>query len=278
MLRLWADEKVARHEMTPTEADQMIRDAGSGAKNWVSPVKDAAGSGKLVYKIARDFASWKGARVSFATTSAGHVLVTFKGWPRGRKLITGTRYRVDHPKMIELQIGKPGLRAAAKDSAKFGLWLVVAVDIADYVLRDKATLGSLLGALTVDIPGVILASAIGAAAGSAFAGTAMGTALVIGSFALGPMLVAFAVGILAGMALTAIDNRFGLADKLGRAYDRGLARLAELWDALGDEAEARYQQLARSQFVHDLDRNIDWLADRIARKGDQVRGALAQLW
>lgn len=57
MLRLWADEKVARHEMTPTEADQMIRDAGSGAKNWVSPVKDAAGSGKLVYKIARDFAS-----------------------------------------------------------------------------------------------------------------------------------------------------------------------------------------------------------------------------
>ena len=57
-----------------------------------------------------------------------------------------------------------------------------------------------------------------------------------------------------------------------------LARLAEVWDALGDEAEARYQQLARSRFAHDLDRNIDWLADRMARKGDQVRGALAQLW
>lgn len=57
----------------------------------------------------------------FCRSSAGHVLVTFKVWPRGRKLITGTRYRVDHLKMIELQIGKPGLRAAAKDSAKSGL-------------------------------------------------------------------------------------------------------------------------------------------------------------
>lgn len=102
----------------------------------------------------------------------------------------------------------------------------MAVDVADYLFRDKATLGSLLGALTVDIPGVVLASAIGAAAGSAFAGTAMGAALVIGSFALGSVLVAFAVGVLAGVALTAIDNRFGLSEKLGRAYDAGLARLA----------------------------------------------------
>lgn len=146
-----------RREITPAEADKLVHDGGTAFKNWVSPLKDAAGSGKLVYKIARDFASWKGARVSFTTTRAGHVLVTFKGWPRGRKLITGTRYRVDHPKMIELQIGKPGLRAAAKDSARFGLWLVVAADVADYILRDKARLGSLLGSLTVDVPGVVLA-------------------------------------------------------------------------------------------------------------------------
>ena len=36
--------------------------------------------------------------------------------------------------MVELQIGKPGIRAAAKESARFSLYLVVAVDIADYLL------------------------------------------------------------------------------------------------------------------------------------------------
>ncbi len=278
MLRLWLEEKVIRREMTPAQADAMLRDAGSGIKNWVSPAKDALGSVKLFHKIARDFASWKGARVYFSRSSAGHQLVTFKGWPNNRAIIRGTRYRVDHPRMIELQIGKPGLRAAAKDSARFGLYLVVAVDVADYLFRDKATLGQLLGALTVDIPGVLLASAVGAAAGSAVAGTALGTALVVGSFALGPMLVAFVVGVAVGYALSQIDSHYKISEKLGKAFDAGLDRLAEVWENLSDEAEARYRQLMNSVLVHDLEQNIDWLSKRIARQSDRVSGTLSQLW
>lgn len=53
---------------------------------------------------------------------------------------------------MELQIGKPGIRAAGKESARFGICLVVAVDVADYLLRGDSTLGQLLGSLTVDIP------------------------------------------------------------------------------------------------------------------------------
>ncbi len=264
--------------MKPAEADKLLKESGSNVKNYLPLVKDTAGSLKLVYMIARDFATWKGAKVAFRTSPAGHVPVIFKGWPRGRKLITGTRYRVDHPKMVELQIGKPGIRAAAKDSARFGLWLVVAVDIADYILRDKATLGSLLGALTVDIPGVMLASAIGAAAGSMTAGATTGVLAVVGSFALGPLLVAFVVGAVVGLTLMAIDNRYGLTDKLARAYDEGLAKLAQLWEQLGDTAAARYDQLANSALVHDLERNVDWLSDRVGRQADRVIGRLRQLW
>jgi hypothetical protein len=278
MIRIWAEEKVLRREMTPAEADKFIKDTGSNVKNYLPLAKDTAGSLKLVYKIARDFATWKGAKVAFETSSAGHVLVIFKGWPRGRKLITGTRYRVDHPKMIELQIGKPGIRAAAKDSARFGLWLVVVADVADYIMRDNATLGSLLGALTVDIPGVMLASAIGAAAGSMTAGATTGVLAVVGSFALGPLLVAFVVGAVVGLTLMAIDNRYGLTDKLAKAYDEGLVKLARLWDELGDAAEARYHQLANSTLVHDLERNIDWLSARVGRQADRVIGKLRQLW
>lgn len=135
------EEKIARRELTPAQADKMLEDQGGTIKNWIGPLKDAAGSGKLFYRMAPDFGTWKGAQVHFAKSSAGHDLVVFMGWPARRKIITGTRYRLSHPKIVEMQIGKPGLGAAAKDSARFGIYLVVAVDIADYLLRDKATFG-----------------------------------------------------------------------------------------------------------------------------------------
>ena len=204
--------------------------------------------------------------------------MVFKGWPAGRKLITGTRYRIDNPKIVELQIGKPGIEAAAKESARFGIYLVVAVDVADYFLRDNSTLGQLLGSLTVDVPSVILASAIGAAAGSFVASTSMAGLAVIGSFACGPFLVAFVVGAAAGYGLYKLDEHFHLTDKLSAAYDRGLAKLNQVRLELGAEARQRFQQLANSQMVHDLSRDARDLAARLAREGDWVRGELTHLW
>lgn len=278
MLFLWLEEKVARREMTEAEADAMVLNTGSFTKNWVSPLKDAAGSASLMVKMARDFGSWKGAKVAFSRNAQGHQLVTFKGWPNGRVLVRGTRYRVDHPKMIELQVGRPGLRASARDSARFGIYLVVAVDVADYLLRDKATLGSLLGALTYDIPGVIFATAVATAAASAVSGTAFGTAILIGSFAMGPLVVGFGVGLVVGIGLTMLDDEYHITAKLAAAYDRALVKLDKVWDDLGDEAEERYRQLSNSHLIHDLQREAEWLRKRIAREADRVSGQLSLPW
>ena len=214
----------------------------------------------------------------FSKSKAGNDLVTFKGWPAGRNIITGTRYRLDNPRIMELQIGKPGIRAAAKDSARFGVYLVVAVDVADYIFRDNSTLGQLLGSLTVDIPSVVLASAVGAAAGSFISGTSVAGLAAIGSLACGPFLVAFAVGVIAGYALYKLDEHFHLTDKLSEFYDKGLAKLAEVWDDLGSEANARFNQLAHSQMVHDLQQDSHVIAKRLARQADWVRGELAYVW
>lgn len=277
MALLWLEEKIARRELTQAQADEMLKDQGSFAKNWVSPLKDAAGSLSLMVRMARDFGKWHGAEVAFTKNAKGQQLVTFKGWPNNRKIVRGTRYRVDHPKMVELQVGRPGLRASARQSARFGIYFVVAVDIFDFLLRDKATLGGLLGALTYDIPGVILATAVGTAVASAFTGTALGTALLVGSFAMGPLAVGFLVGLAVGVGLTMLDNELHITDMLAAAYDRGLAKLGDVWVALGDEAESRYKDLAGSQFVHDLGRDCEWLQASIARQTDQVRSQFALL-
>ena len=83
MFRIWLEEKVARHELSPLEADNMLRDQEAQGKLWTGPSKDSLGSGKIFFKLARDFASWKGAEVYFSKSKAGNDLVTFKGWPTG---------------------------------------------------------------------------------------------------------------------------------------------------------------------------------------------------
>ncbi|WP_044560682.1 hypothetical protein, partial [Azospirillum sp. B4] len=216
----------------------------------------------------------KAPRVYFTQGKTGD-LVTIKGCPAGRNILTGTRYRVDNPKIVELQIGKPGIRAAAKESARFGVYLVVAVDVADYILRDNATLGQLLGSLTVDIPSVVLASVAGAAAGTYVAGSAVAGLAVIGSFACGPFLVALAVGVAVGYGLYRLDEYFHLTDKLSEAYDKGLAKLGQAFQQLGAEAEQRFHQLANSKMVHDLSQEAHDIAAKLARQADWVRWELA---
>ncbi len=278
MLRLWLEEKVARRELTPVQADDMLQSQEAQGKLWTGPMKDGLGSAKLFFKIAKDFGSWKGAKVYFSKSKAGHDLVTFKGWPAGRKIITGTRYRLDNPKIVEMQIGRPGLRAAARESARFGVWLVVAVDVADYLLRDNSSLGQLLGSLTVDLPSVVLASAIGAAAGSFVSGTTIAGLAAIGTLACGPFLVALGVGLAAGVGLYLLDRQFELTDKLSRAYDDGLAKLATVWHELGTEADVRFNQLAHSAIVHDMRQDAHVLAEKLARRADLVRSELVHLW
>lgn len=178
----------------------------------------------------------------------------------------GTRYKVTNPKVMELQIGKPGLLKAAKESARFGVGLVVIVDIADYALRKAATFGHLLASLTVDVPSVVIASAIGAWAGAAATG-----AVVVGSNACGPVLVALAAGALAGYGLYLLDEHFHLTDRLTKAYDHGLDKLTKVYHQLGADAEKRFQQLEHSRFIHDLTQDATILARKLGREADQLR-------
>ena len=276
LLRLWLEEKIARHEMTPAESDKMLDEQEGKGKLWAGPVKDGRGYLDLLQKIGKDFGTWKNAKVTFTKSKAGHDLVIFKGKAALRKFTKGTRYRVDNVKMVEMQIGKPGIKAAARESARFGIYLVVAVDVADYFMRDDATLGQLLGNLTVDISSVMLASAIGAAAGSLVTSSAVGMA-VVGGLACGPFLVAFAVGVLCGIVLYKIDEYFHIHQKLAELYDKGLAKLAEVWEKLGAEAQARFNQLAHSRIVHDMRQDAKMLAAKLARQADVIRGELSYL-
>ena len=267
-LRLWLDEKVRRAQFTHEQAVNAIQQMEAQGKLWIGPVKDSLGNVRIAQTLAKDFEHWWSARVYFKPGKTGD-LVIIKGWPRARETLTGTRYKVDNPKVMEMQIGKPGIRAAAKESARFGLILVVAVDVADFAVRHNFP--ELLGSLTVDIPSVILASAIGSAAGTLAAGT-----LVIGSFAFGPLLVAFGVGVVAGYALYKLDQAFGVTEKVSKLYEEGLAKLKEAWDRLGAAADQKFRDFENSRVVRDMAKGVENFFSRLG-EGDNANLMLQSL-
>lgn len=253
-LRLWIGEAAKRGEVAARDANDSIHriDLNKATdftfdytKLLTGTVKDGFEMKSIGQKLVKDFGRWWKVDVYFKAGAKGD-LVIFKGWPAGRTVISATRYAVDNVKMLEMQVGKPGIYAAAKTSAKFGVYLVVAVDFVQFV-RDHDFV-HFLAALTVDIPSVLIASFVGSAAGSFVAGSA----LVVGTVAMGPALVAFGVAALVGVGLFALDKHFHLTEKVQEFYEERLHSLEKWWERMGDRAERQWHEFVNSQFLHDL--------------------------
>ncbi len=260
MMRLWLIDKVEGGKMTQVEADALWRRYTTETKfvaNYFSVGDDLA----LMTKLARDMRSPLG-RVYFKQYG-GKTHIILKGAPGLRRILTGTRYGVQNAKVVNMGLGRAGVRASAKGGTIISIFLLTAWNIADYVMRDEATLGQLLGGIAGDVSKAAIAGGIGYMAGAAVVGT------VVGTFALGPLVVAVAVGIGVGLALDWIDNRFQLTQKLQAKIDEGIARL-------NAEIESQRQGLIErgSQALGDLaagliDLAADAAVDYVRRQFDR---------
>ena len=98
---------------------------------------------------------------------------------------------------------------------------------------------------------------------------ALAVGTVVGTFALGPLVVAVAVGIGVGLALDWVDNRFQLTLKLQAALDDGLRRFqAEVErqkQGLIDRGTAALGALANQV----LDLAVDWAVDTARREAQR---------
>jgi hypothetical protein len=249
VVHAWLNQKVATGEMKPIDAQERMRAYESDAKSWTSPLKDGFGNVRLIYQLSRDMQTLWG-RVYFKTYK-GVEYVIIKGRPALRDIIKGTRYKTTHPKIVEFQIGKVGLKSAARDSFIFGAIFVTAIDITDYFMRDSATLGDLVGSVGMDIAKVAVASAAGYAIGALAVGT------VIGTVALGPLVVAFGAAVLVGIALDALDEHFELTKRLSRALDQVFDKIDKFFQEKEAEAKAWLHKIQTSPTMVDLSQSVE---------------------
>lgn len=242
MMRLWLADQVESRRMTQAQADALwARYKGETrfVANYFSTGTDLA----LLTKLARDLRTPLG-RVYFKDYG-GKTHIVFKGRAGLRKILTGTRYGVQNAKVISMGMGKAGIRASARGGTVVSCFLLTAYNIADYFLRDGATLGQLLGAVASDLTKAAIGGAVGAMAGAAVVGT------VIGTFALGPLVVAVAVSVGVGLALDWLDNRYNLTGRLQLRVEKAIADL-----------EQRYEQ-GRQNLLERGAQAVGWLAGEL---------------
>ncbi|WP_036254611.1 hypothetical protein [Methylobacter sp. BBA5.1] len=149
---------------------------------------------------------------AYIKTYGGKPHIILKGYPGLRKILTGTKYGIKHPKVITMGLGRAGAINAARSGGIISVVLISSYRVADYFLTDQATLSRLIGSLATDV--VKIGIATGASIAAAYGVVALGITVAIG-----PILAVVIVGIASSYELGKIDTRYGITDRVIQALD-----------------------------------------------------------
>jgi len=219
-----------------------IKGPASIGANFTSAGSDAVKLAKLIGDLGG-----VGAK-AYIKHYGGKPHIILKGNPGLRKVLTGTRYGIKNPKVITMGLGKQAAVSTAKVGGILTIVLLTGYRIAEYALTDEATLSRLIGSLATDFVKVGISTA-----------ASIGAAMVVGGFtlAIGPILAVVAVGVLTTVVLDAIDQHYGITDKI-------IAGLDEMGDDIDAYIENSKRNLTRTA-AETVNSVIDYVLDS-ARK------------
>ena len=165
--------------------------------------KDA---GKIVFTL-------KGLGVKAVQYSyGGKMYVKITGYPSLRRILNGTRYRVNHPKLLELGIGKAGVRAGTISGAKFCIWFSACWRLVELIFRSDHDVAAFLGNITMDVAKVIVTIFVTevVVGGVASLATALSASLVV------PVWGEIVIVVVLGIIITSKLNDYDIDNKLSR--------------------------------------------------------------
>lgn len=206
------------------EMDAIVKSSPKGnlphIKNAWQKLKGKAETGASYYASADDLRTLSklvGDLGGFATKAyvksyGGKPHIILKGHPGLRHVLTGTKYGIRNPKVITMGLGKAGAIHAAKSGGILSVVLLSAYRVTDYILTDEATLSRLIGSLATDVVKVGVATGASIAAASGL--VALGFTVAIG-----PIAAVVLVGVLTSVALSFLDEHYGITDRVIAGLD-----------------------------------------------------------
>lgn len=190
----WKQTKKAWVEATDTTLGQIMINYGPNGKDVVTTSMVISKLGSL------------GIKATVEVNHLGNEIIKFTGWPNIRKILNAPRFRLDNPKVVDVGIGKYGLKNSIVSGARLTFYVAAAYRTVDFILNDETSLSRYIGSLATDIVKIGVASAVSWTAGA--------ITMALTSFAVGPLVVAVGVGLLTSIGLNYFDNKHELTDQV----------------------------------------------------------------
>lgn len=260
------EAKVSQGEITREQADREWKKTTINAAKFAAKYATTATGVINIAKLAKEvgltgklyFKSYNGKQ---------HVIL--KGYAGLRKFLTGTRYRTDNPKIVKMGIGRKVVNTGIRRGGILTMILLTGAHILEYILTDDMMLSELLGAIASDVIKVGISTAIAVGAVSLATG-----GLVISSFAVGPLIIALAIGIGVGVILDEIDTHYGLTRQLKASfaeYERQIRIIHHQASNLKNTIDDKIIDLGRSLASAVLRRAAEELEEFVLEKMENLR-------
>ncbi|MBW3474972.1 hypothetical protein [Hafnia alvei] len=140
-----------------------------------------------------------------------------------RRILQGTRYKINSPQILELGIGKAGINGGILEGAKFCIWFSLAYRTVQLIFKSDHDVAAFIGNITMDIAKIIVTifvTKILVAAGAMISSVTVPIALGI--------ILLVVVGFAITKGLDYLDRKYHLTDKLISAIREGMKSQAEI--------------------------------------------------
>ena len=190
-----------------------IKDAASAAKNIAKLVsyKDA---GKLVFNL-------KGLGIKAEPYLAkGVTYIKISGYPSLRRILNGTRYAVNNPKILELGIGKAGIDAGILSGARFCIYFSAAQRAVEFIFSSEHEVAKFIGNITMDVAKVLVTMFVTKISLTIVTGIATSLSIVI-PISLG-IIIVVSLGVLITAGLIYLDGEYSVSKNVIASIKKGM--------------------------------------------------------
>ncbi|WP_145564894.1 hypothetical protein [Yersinia aldovae] len=156
----------------------------------------------------------------------GEQFIKISGYPGIRKILNGTRYKLNNVKIVQIGLGTSGINNAIVSGARWNIYASFAFRTVELIFSDKYDTADFLGDITADMAKTIIVAA----------GTRAFSFLIVAGTATSIGLTFFAVAIVlvvVTFSLNEIDKEYGLSEKIIAKIRELEARSPRISDTLG---------------------------------------------
>lgn len=192
ILSSWGAWKHGWVAITESESGQIVINYGTNIKDVVT--------GSMLVSQLGSF----GIKATIYVNHKGTELIKISGYPGIRKILNAPVFAAKNPKVVDIGIGKYGLSKSIIEGARLTFYVAAAYRTIDYIMNDETSFAEFIGSLATDVVKIGIASAV-----------VWGVGLVLVTpWIVANLAIVVVVGAVAAITLNALDEKFGLTDKV----------------------------------------------------------------